>query len=147
MSIQPHPLRRLAVAGMVAMGLAVTGCAGGSQSNISAAQLQPNQPGDSNLTCPQIQTQIGEMNEILGIAENDMRSFQAMGLAQDAAINAALYSGALGSAASSVPFLGQAVSVMGSVQRMNQEEKERVAKQAADRRNVLTGIYAGKNCS
>ena len=139
--------RPLVMAGLIALGAATTGCAGGSQSNISAAQLQTNQPGDANLTCDQIRTQISEMNDILGIAENDTRTFQAMGLAQDAAINAALYSGALGSAASSVPFLGQAISVMGSVQNMNQQEKERLAQQAANRRNVLTGIYAGKNCS
>ena len=86
------------------------------------------------------------MNEILGIAENDMRSLQAMGLASDVAVNAALYSGAFASAGSSLPFLGQAISVAGSVQGMRQEEKKKLAAQAVNRRNVLTGIYAGKGC-
>lgn len=105
-----------------------------------------NQASDGSLSCPQIASQIGEMNERLGIAEGEMRSAQAMGLAQDVAINAALYSGALGSAASSVPFLGSALSFAGQIGQMSEEQKRADAERAMNRRNVLTGMYAAKGC-
>jgi hypothetical protein len=105
-----------------------------------------NQASDGSLSCPQISAQISEMNERLGIAEGEMRSAQAMGLAQDVAINAALYSGALGSAASSVPFLGSALSFAGQIGQMSEEQKRVEAERAMNRRNVLTGMYAAKGC-
>lgn len=105
-----------------------------------------NQPTDHMMTCPQISTQISEMNERLGIAEGEMRSAQTMGLAQDVAINAALYSGTLGSAAGSVPFLGSALSIAGQMGKASEEQKRAEAQRAMNRRNVLTGMYAAKGC-
>lgn len=105
-----------------------------------------NQATDGTMTCPQIAAEIDDMNERLGIAEGEMRSAQAMGLAQDVAINAALYSGALGSAAGSVPFLGSALSLAGQFGQMSEQQKRAEAERAMNRRNVLTGMYAAKGC-
>lgn len=123
----------------------LAGCA--STAPTETPGIAANQPTDNQLTCPQITGQINEMNEILGISEGEMRSAQTMGLATDVAVNAAVYSGAAGSMAGSVPFLGQAISAAGQVARMNEEQAERYAEQALARRNVLTGIYAGKGCA
>lgn len=123
--------------------LLLAGCA---SAPTATPGIATHQPTDSQLTCEQIRTGIDEMNEILGIQEGEMRSAEAMGLATDVAVNAAVYSGAAGSAAGSVPFLGQAISAAGQLNRMNREQAEEYAEQASDRRNVLTGIYAGRNC-
>jgi len=134
----------LTIAGVMAGAMALTGCA--TTSGGQVASIQPVQPGDSQMTCEEVSAEIMEMNEILGIAEDDLRSLQAMGIAEDVAVNAALYSGAFAAAGSSMPFIGTAINAAGAIRSMNRAQKEQLAEQAVDRRNVLTGLYAGKNC-
>jgi len=98
------------------------------------------------MTCEQIVAETNQMNAILGIAEGEMRNAQMLGLTQSAAINTALYSGALGSAGSSMPYIGSALSLAGQVNTMNQEQAEERATAAFNRRSVLTGMYAAKGC-
>lgn len=129
---------------VIACIAALGGCM--TTSNASAP-VAANQTTDHLMTCPQISTQINDMNEKLGMQEGEMRSAQAMGLAQDVAINAALYSGALGSMASSVPFLGSVVSAAGQMSQANEEQARIEAERAMNRRNVLTGMYAAKGCA
>lgn len=120
----------------------LTACGGGS----SAPPIAANQPGDANLTCEQITGQINEMNELLGIAQGDMRSADTMGLTTDLAVQAAVSSGALSSLGGSVPFLGSAINAAGAMNNASRAAAEERAEQAVNRRNVLTGIYAGKGC-
>jgi|GEM_PF-880036 len=131
------------IVSLAGAGVLLAGCMTTSDSKPVAAV---NQPTDHMMTCPQITAEIDEMNERLGIAEGEMRSAQAMGLAQDVAINAALYSGALGSAAGSIPFLGSALNIAGQVGQMNEQQRRAEAERALNRRNVLTGMYAAKGC-
>ncbi|MDQ8193018.1 hypothetical protein QEH59_01175 [Coraliomargarita sp. SDUM461004] len=112
----------------------------------SAATIQVNKMGDGNMTCEQIVIETNQMNEILGIAEGEMRTAQMLGLTQSAAVNAALYSGALAGAGSSLPYLGSAINMAGSLNQMNQQQAEERAEAAFNRRSVLTGMYAAKGC-
>lgn len=127
---------------VIAILVAVSACA----SAPAQAPIAVNNATDGALSCTEIVTEINQMNEVLGIAQGEMRSADAMGIASSALITAAVHSGALSSAASSVPFLGQVVSVAGQVNNMNRKKAEEYALQASNRRNVLTGIYAGKGC-
>ncbi len=97
--------------------------------------------GDGQMTCEQIVAETNEMNAILGIAEGEMRNAQMLGLTQDAALHAALYSGALGSMGSSMPYVGSAFNVAGQVNNMNKQKAEERARAAFNRRSVLTGMY------
>jgi hypothetical protein len=124
--------------------LVIAGCASAPGQQTPAIAV--NQPTDNQLTCPQITAQINQMNDVLGIQEGEMRNAEAMGLATGVAVNAAVYSGAVGSMAGSVPFMGQALGAVGQMNRMNKEQAEAYAAQAMNRRNVLTGIYAGRDC-
>ena len=121
--------------------LVFTGCA-----STGSAPIQVNKPGDGKMTCAQITAEINEMNQILGIAEGEVRNAQVLGLTQGAAINAAVYSGALGAAGSSLPYLGSAINVAGSLNNMNKQKAEQRATAAFNRRSVLTGMYAAKGC-
>lgn len=122
-------------------GTLLTACGGAS-----APPLAANQPGDANMSCEQITAQINNMNDMLGIAQGDMRSADTMGLTTDLAVQAAISSGALASMGGSVPFLGSAISAAGAMNNANRAAAEERAEQAVNRRNVLTGIYAGKGC-
>lgn len=127
---------------VIAILIAVSACA----SAPAQAPIAVNKPNDGALSCPEIVAQINQMNDVLGIAQGEMRSSDAMGIATSALVTAAVHSGALTSAASSVPFLGQVVNVAGQVNKMNRKKAEEYALQATNRRNVLSGIYAGKGC-
>lgn len=98
------------------------------------------------MTCEQIVAEINEMNEILGIAEGEVRSAEMIGLTQDAAINAALYSGGFAAAGSSLPYLGAAINTAGAMNNMNKQKAEERATAAFNRRSVLTGMHAAKGC-
>jgi predicted small secreted protein len=133
-----------AIAALLVSLIAFTGCntTGGS----AGAPIQVNKIGDGQMTCDEIVAEINEMNEILGIAEGEMRNAQVLGLTQDVAINAALYSGAAGAAGSSLPYVGSAINVAGSLNNMNKQQAEARAEAAFNRRSVLTGMYAAKGC-
>lgn len=136
--------RLSAIAGLLLTSLAFTSC--GSTGGASGAAIQVNKPGDGSMTCKQIVAETNEMNEILGIAEGEMRNAQMLGLTQGAAVNAALYSGGLGAAGSSLPYLGSALNLASSVNNMNKEKAQQRATAAYNRRSVLTGMYAAKGC-
>lgn len=136
--------RLTAFAVLIASMLAFNGCntTGGS----AGAPIQVNKIGDGQMTCEQIVAETNQMNEILGIAEGEMRNAQMLGLTQDVAINAALYSGGFAAAGSSLPYLGAAINTAGALNNMNKQQAEERAKAAFNRRSVLTGMYAAKGC-
>lgn len=133
-----------AFAALLVSLFAFTGC--NSTGGNASAPIQVNKMGDGNMTCEQIIAETNEMNAILGIAEGEMRNAQVLGLTQDAALHAALYSGGLGSAGSSLPYLGSAINVASSLNNMNKQQAEERATAAFNRRSVLTGMYAAKGC-
>jgi hypothetical protein len=134
-------------------GLAVAGCStttalGGSQE--LTPRLVASQPGDANMTCDEISTEIADMELLMMQSNQSARSAETSGATANAAAgiatNAALYSGALGR----VPGLGFAANAAGSMaQQGAQAEAERQAENARIaelRRTGLTGVYAGKGC-
>jgi hypothetical protein len=108
--------------------------------------IQANQMGDANMTCAEIEAEVTEMNKILGIAENEMRGASALGLTESIAVSGMVYSGALGSAGSAMPYLGQAITAVGQVNENKKKQAEELARSAFNRRSVLTGMYAAKGC-
>lgn len=131
-------LQNLFLAG--ALACALVGC---NTTDTSTSSIAANQMGDGQMSCAQIVAEINEMNEILGIAEGEVRQAEALGLTEDVAINAALYSGALGN---SVPYLGSIIGAAGQLNNMNKEQAEQRAREAYNRRAVLTGMHAAKGC-
>ncbi len=105
-----------------------------------------NQPGDAAMTCEQIKAEINQMNEILGVAQGEIRAAESIGLTKDLAINGALQSGALASAGSSVPYLGAAMNMMNQANTQKKAAAEARVTAAYNRRSVLTGMYAVKGC-
>jgi hypothetical protein len=112
--------------------------------------IQVSQPGDANLSCPDLTAQIGQMDQILGTAQqnqaNAATSSATAGAVGSAATSAALYSGALGR----MPGLG---FLAGGAQRLMQQNAEQKAADAAKlqqdatmRRTMLMGMYTGKAC-
>ena len=112
--------------------------------------IQVSQPGDANLTCPDLTQQIAQMDQILGTAQQNQASAetsgQTAGIVGSAATNAALYSGAFGRM-SGLGFLA------GGAQRLMQQGAEAKAAEAAKlqqdatmRRTMLMGMYTGKAC-
>lgn len=136
--------RLAAFAVFIISTFAITGC--NSTGGSAGAPIQVNKIGDGQMTCAQIVAETNEMNAILGIAEGEMRNAQMLGLTQDVAINAALYSGGFAAAGSSLPYLGSAINAAGAVNNMNKQQAEARAEAAFNRRSVLTGMYAAKGC-
>jgi len=98
------------------------------------------------MTCAEIEAEVTEMNKILGIAEDEMRGASALGLTESIAVSGMVYSGALGSAGSAMPYLGQAITAVGQVNENKKKQAEELARSAFNRRSVLTGMYAAKGC-
>jgi len=136
--------RLSALAVLIVSTLAFTGC--NTTGSSTTSQIQVNKIGDGQMTCEQIIAETNEMNKILGIAEGEMRNAQMLGLTQDVAINAALYSGGFAAAGSSLPYLGAALNTASAFNNMNKQQAEARAEAAFNRRNVLTGMYAAKGC-
>ena len=134
-------------------GLAATACT--STTSLSSSQeltprLVASQPGDADMECDALNTEIAEMDQLMAQSDQNARNAETSGATANAAAglatNAALYSGALGS----VPGLGFAANAAGGMaQRNAQAEAERQAENARTaelRRTALMGIYAGKGC-
>ncbi len=136
--------RLTALAALFFALIAFTGC--NSTGGTASAPIQVNKMGDGQMTCQQIVAETNEMNAILGLAEGEMRNAQVIGLTQDAALHAALYSGGLGAMGSSMPYVGSAFSAASQVNNMNKQQAEERATAAFNRRSVLTGMYAAKGC-
>ena len=129
----------------VIFAVVLSGC-NSTGSSTSTAQIQVNKMGDGSMTCEQIVAETNQMNAILGIAEGEMRNAEMLGMTQGLAITAAAHSGALAGAGSSLPYLGSAMQMAGSVNDMNRQQAEKRAESAFNRRSVLTGMYAAKGC-
>ena len=107
-------------------------------------QLQVSYPTDGAMDCDQLLVEIGRMEQISGISAENAQNAQNQGAmaegAAGVAVNAALYSGALGA----VPGLGAFANMAGGAARRNAEaERIRIADQ---RRSLLSGIYQGRQC-
>jgi ABC-type transport system involved in multi-copper enzyme maturation permease subunit len=145
LSIMNQKQPNLTVIALLVSIFFVTGC-NSTGSSTASAPIQVNKIGDGQMTCAQIAAEINEMNGILGIAEGEMRNAEMLGITQDVAINAALYSGGFAAAGSSLPYLGAAINAAGAVNNMNRQQAEARAEAAFNRRSVLTGMYAAKGC-
>lgn len=108
-------------------------------------------PADAAMTCDQISVEIVRVAQIAGIAAENAQSAQGQGQMAEAAagvaVNAALYSGVLGS----VPGLGLFANAAGGLARRNAEararaEAERVRIAEQRQHTLLTGIYQGRQC-
>ena len=113
-------------------------------------QLQVSYPTDGGLSCDQLLVEISRMEQISGISAENAQSAENQGaLAEGAAgvaVNAAAYSGALGS----VPGLGMFANMAGGAARRNAEARARAEAEririADQRRSLLSGIYQGRQC-
>jgi hypothetical protein len=134
-----------------AIALMAAGCASTSSSaGPETALLQISSPGDADMTCDELSTEIARMDAMMGhdmqaAADAEARG-SAAGAGASAAITAAGYSGALGR----VPGLGFAANAAaGHAQAQAQAEAERReenARRAELRRTGLMGIYQGRDC-
>lgn len=121
--------------------------------SVSAAEppLQISYPADATLDCAGLQGEIVKMEEILGISADQAASAQGSARMAEAgasaAINGALYSGALGK----VPGLGAFGNAAAGFAKNRAAAKEAEAKERArtaeTRRAMLMGMYAGKSCA
>ncbi|HEX6866675.1 MAG TPA: hypothetical protein VF122_05540 [Caulobacteraceae bacterium] len=112
--------------------------------------LQISYPTDGSLDCAGLNAEIARMDGIMGVSNDEIAGAQGSARAADigasAAINGALYSGALGRA----PGLGLLGNAMASGAKSRAAAKEAEAKErirtAETRRAMLMGIYQGRNC-
>jgi hypothetical protein len=113
-------------------------------------QLQVSYPTDGTLTCEQLTFEITRMEEIAGVSAQNAQNAENQGAmasgATSVAVNAALYSGALGA----VPGLGMFANAAGAAARRNAEARARAEAEririADQRRSLLSGIYQGRQC-
>lgn len=113
-------------------------------------QLQVSYPTDGTMDCNQLLVEISRMEQISGVSAENAQNAQNQGaLAEGAAgvaVNAALYSGALGA----VPGLGAFANMAGGAARRNAEARARAEAEririADQRRSLLSGIYQGRQC-
>jgi hypothetical protein len=142
--------RITALCACAAIGLLAAGCATSSGAEPETALLQVNSPGDADMSCEALETEIARMDAMMGAdmqaaADAEARG-SAAGAGASAAISAAGYSGALGR----MPGLGFAANAAaGHAQAQAQAEAERReenARRAELRRTSLMGIYQGRGC-
>lgn len=141
-------ITRAAVAACLAMAVTLPVQAQAQQRG--EPRLQVSYPTDGSMTCEQLTAEVARMDEIAGISAENAQNAQNQGAmaegAAGVAVNAALYSGALGR----VPGLGMFANAAGAAARRNaearaREEAERI-RIAEQRRNLLSGIYQGRQC-
>ena len=133
------------------LALAVTVAGPAQAQRRGEPQLQLSYPTDGSLTCEQLTTEITRMEEIAGISAHNARNAENQGSmaigAAGVAVNAALYSGALGA----VPGLGLFANAAGAAARRNAEARARAEAEririAEQRRSLLSGIYQGRQCA
>ena len=122
----------------------------GSAAVAGEPPLQTSYPGDAQMDCAALTAEIGRMEGIMGISNDAAAKAQgtarAAELGASVGINAALYSGALGS----VPGLGLFGNAAAAAAKRSAAAKEAAAKEqirtAEMRRSMLMGIHAGKSC-
>ncbi|HYG27878.1 MAG TPA: hypothetical protein VD906_13335 [Caulobacteraceae bacterium] len=114
-------------------------------------QLQISYPTDGALDCAGLTTEIARMDGIMGVSSDTARKAEGTGkaveLGTSAAINGALYSGALGA----VPGAGLLANGLGGFAKNRAAAKKKQAEEtqrtAETRRAMLMGIYQGKSCA
>lgn len=138
------------VAATACLALAMTLPAQAQAQQRGEPRLQVSYPTDGAMTCEQLTAEVARMDEIAGISARNAQNAQNQGAMADGAagvaVNAALYSGALGR----VPGLGMFANAAGAAARRNaearaREEAERI-RVAEQRRTLLSGIYQGRQC-
>lgn len=142
----------MVLAGLALATAAVTPDTGWAQQRGRGAEpaLQVSYPTDGGLSCDQLVVEIGRMEEIAGLSAQNADSARTQGAVVDAAasvaVNAALYSGALGA----VPGLGLFANAAGAMARRSGEARARAEAErvqtATQRRTLLSGIYQGRQC-
>lgn len=136
-------MRRVVQASIVALMV-------GSAAVAGEPPLQISYPGDAQMDCAGLTTEISRMEGIMGISSQAAASAQGSARAAEigasVGINAALYSGALGS----VPGLGLFGNAAAAAAKQRAAAKEAAAKEqirtAETRRAMLMGMHAGKAC-
>lgn len=93
----------------------------------------------ANSSCEEIQAQIQALDSQVETASGDET---VANVAESAAINGALYSGALGN----IPFLGAGIQAVSGVNKARIANNKAKAEKAEDERNRLMGLYEGKGC-
>jgi len=145
-------MRHALIFASAALVFAAAGCQTTGTGTASAApMLQVSQPDDAVMDCDQLRSEIARMDQLMGAAVQQAANAEASGrtanVATGAAINAGLYSGALGR----VPGLGAAAHAAGNLAQQNAaaeaERKQEEARRAELRRTSLSGVYAGKGCA
>jgi len=142
--------RITALGASAAIALMAAGCATSSSAAPETALLQVSSPGDADMTCDELSTEIARMDAMMGADMQAAADAEARGNAAatgaDVAVNAALYSGALGR----VPGLGMAANAAGGHARAQAqaeaERREENARRAELRRTSLMGVYQGRDC-
>jgi hypothetical protein len=122
-----------------------------SAAQAADAPLQMSYPTDASLTCEGLTTEIARMDQIMGVSNDAIAGAngqaRAAELGASAAVNGALYSGALGK----VPGLGMFANRAAAMARQNAANKaaqqEANIRTAEGRKAMLNGIYMGKNCA
>ena len=112
--------------------------------------LQMSYPSDASLDCAGVTAEMGRMDSLILAAGGQISSAngqaQAANLGASAAINGALYSGALGK----VPGLGMFANKAAQLAQKRAADKakaqEAVIQTANARKALLTGIFQGKSC-
>lgn len=137
-------MRSVTMAGAALFALAMT------MSVAEADSIQISQPGDGAMSCVQLATEVGRMDQIVSGAEKAKSNAESNGrmanVAGSVATNAAVYSGVLGSVPG-LGFFGSAVE--GAVKADAEAEAKQQAQtvqNAQMRRVSLMGIYQGKGC-
>jgi hypothetical protein len=116
----------------------------------AAPALQVSYPDDAAMSCDQLTAEIARMDQIMGVSNNAAAGAagqaRAAEIGASAAINGALYTGALGR----VPGVGLFANGAAMAARRNAADKARKAQEqirtAEQRRALLNGIYQGRNC-
>ncbi|PWE17104.1 hypothetical protein DDZ18_10420 [Marinicauda salina] len=145
-----NTLARAALAPLAASALVA--CATTSNSTQAALEpaLQVSYPGDADMSCAELETEIARMEQMMADAQQGAASAEASeqvaGAAGAAAVSAAGYSGALGRAPGLGILANAASGVAADRARAEAERRAENARTAELRRTSLNGLHAGKGC-
>ncbi len=125
---------------------AQAGLFGGGAKKAPSHTIQTYKPGDSKMSCGELEKEISEMDTIMSEAESAARNTENTAAVTGTATGVAAHAAGLGG----LPFVGaiaNAASGLGQQQAsLSAAEQRERADQAEKRRIALMGIYHGKNC-
>ncbi len=120
--------------------LALSGCAGSGLPGTAPAPIATIQPGDDQLSCQQLTSQMAQMDGIVASASNG-----GSGALTNAATTAA--SSSVGGTSAFGQVLGNVASQAASDLSSNAAQEQQVeATQAQQRKTHLMGLYTQKKC-